>query len=210
TKVGIVTIMATSKATDNFNAATKKVRIKIVPAATASIKAENLATRIRLTWKKVTGATGYLVYRGDTKIATIKSGSTVTYTDTKANTNGSKYTFKIIPRASTGNGPAKSLTTYRVSRPSISSVNNTAAGKITVKWGKNAKGTGYQIQYCTDKTFNTGNKSVSIKSASTISKVIGSLTKGKTYYVRIRTYKTVGSKKYFSGWSAVKTVKINK
>ena len=184
TKVGIVTIKATSKATDNFNAASKKVRIKIVPAATSSISAVNLATGIRLTWKKVTGATGYLVYRDDTKIATIKSGGTVTYTDAKANTNGTKY--------------------------AISSAVNSAAGKVTVKWDKNAKGTGYQIHYCTDKTFETGNKSVSINSASTVSKVIGSLTKGKTYYLRIRTFKTVGSTKYFSAWSAVKSVKISK
>ena len=210
TKVGIVTIKATSKATDNFNAASKKVRIKIVPAATSSISAVNLATGIRLTWKKVTGATGYLVYRDDTKIATIKSGGTVTYTDAKANTNGTKYTFKIVPTASTGNGTAKSLAAYRVTRPAISSAVNSAAGKVTVKWDKNAKGTGYQIHYCTDKTFETGNKSVSINSASTVSKVIGSLTKGKTYYLRIRTFKTVGSTKYFSAWSAVKSVKISK
>lgn len=81
---------------------------------------------------------------------------------------------------------------------------------MTVKWDKNAKATGYQIQYCTDKTFKTGNKSVSINSASTVSKSIRSLTKGKTYYVRIRTYKTVGSTKYFSSWSSVKKVKISK
>lgn len=210
TRVGIVTIKATSKATDNFNAASKKVRIKIVPAATSSISAVNLATGIRLTWKKVTGATGYLVYRDDTKIATIKSGGTVTYTDAKADTNGTKYTFKIVPTASTGKGTAKSLAAYRVTRPAISSAVNSAAGKVTVKWGKNAKGTGYQIHYCTDKTFETGNKSVSINSASTVSKVIGSLTKGKTYYLRIRTFKTVGSTKYFSAWSAVKSVKISK
>ena len=209
-KVGKVTITATSGSTSNFNKASKSVKINVVPAATSSISTANLATGIKLTWKKVTGATGYLVYRGNTKIATIKSGSTVTYTDTKTNTNGTKYTFKIIPTASTGNGAAKSLTTYRVARPAISSVNNTAAGKITVKWGKNAKGTGYQIHYCTDKTFNTGNKSANINSASTVSKVIGSLTKGKTYYVRIRTYKTVGSTKYFSGWSTVKSIKISK
>ena len=36
------------------------------------------------------------------------------------------------------------------------------------------------------------------------------LVKDKKYYVRIRTYKTVGSTKCFSGWSAVKSVKISK
>ncbi|MBR2654499.1 MAG: fibronectin type III domain-containing protein, partial [Lachnospiraceae bacterium] len=209
-KVGTVSITVTFGSTANYNAASKTIKIKIVPAATSSITAANLATGIRLTWKKVTGATGYLVYRGSTKIATIKSNSTVTYTDAKANTNGTKYTYKIIPTASTGNGTAKSLVTYRITRPAISSAVNSAAGKATVKWSRNTRGTGYQIHYCMDKTFKTNNNSVSINSASTISKVIGNLQKGKTYYLRIRTYKTVGSKKYFSAWSVVKTVKISK
>ena len=209
-KVGTVKITATSAATSNFNAASKTVTVKVVPAATASLTADNQAKGIKLSWKKVTGATGYLVYRGSSKIATIKSGSTVTYTDSKANTNGTKYTYKIIATASTGNGPAKSVTTYCVARPAISSVTNSASKRMTVKWGKNAKASGYQIHYCTDKTFKSDNKSVNINSAGTMAKAIASLTKGKTYYVRIRTYKTVGSTKYFSAWSPVKSVKISK
>lgn len=37
----------------------------------------------------------------------------------------------------------------------------------------------------------------------------GSLTKGRTYYVRFRTYKTVGKAKYYSAWSALNNVKIS-
>jgi len=211
-KVGKVTITATSAATSNYKAASKTVTIKVVPAATASLTAENQATGIKLTWKKVAGANAYFIYRGSTQIAAIKNGSTVTYTDKKANTNGTKYTYKIIASASvTGRSTlSKSVTTYCVTRPAISTLTNSASKKMTVKWGKNAKATGYQIQYCPDKTFKTGNKSVSITSASTVSKVIGSLAKGKTYYVRIRTFKTVGSTKYFSAWGTVKSVKISK
>lgn len=211
-KVGKVTITATSAATSNYNAASKTVTIKVVPAATSSFTAANQATGIKLTWKKAAGANAYFIYRGSTQIAAIRDSSTVSYTDKKANINGTKYTYKIIASASaTGRSTlSKSVTTYCVARPAISSAINSAAGKMTVKWGKNAKATGYQIQYCPDKTFKTGNKSVSINSASTVSKVIGNLAKGKTYYVRIRTFKTVGSTKYFSAWSAVKSVKITK
>ena len=70
--------------------------------------------------------------------------------------------------------------------------------------------TGYQIQYSTSKTFASGNKTVTAAGASTVSKVITGLTKGKTYYVRIRAFKTVNSTKYRSAWSTVKTVKIQK
>ena len=210
-KVGTVKITATSAANANYKAASKTVTIKVVPAATASLTAANQATGIKLTWKKVTGATGYKVYRGSTLIKTITSGSTVTYADTKANTNGTKYTYKIVAKATTGDSTlSKSVTVYKVARPAVSSVTNSASKKMTVKWGKNAKANGYQIQYSTDKNFKSGNKAVSITSASTVSRVIGSLTKGKTYYVRIRTYKTVGSTKYWSIWSAARSVKISK
>ena len=208
-KVGSTTITATAAATANYKAVSRTVSIKVVPAATSSITAANQATGIKLTWKSVAGATGYKVYRGATLIKTIK-GSTVTYTDTKANTNGTKYTFKVIPTASTGNGLAKTLTTYRVARPAVSSAKNTAAKKMTVKWKKNAKANGYQIQYSTNKKFAKGNKTANVTKAATVSKVIGGLAKGKTYYVRIRTYKTVGKAKYWSAWSPAKSVKISK
>ena len=210
-KVGTVKITATSAATSNYNAASKTVTIKVVPAATASLAAENQATGIKLTWKKVTGANGYKVYRGTTLIKTITSGSTVTFADAKANTNGTKYTYKVVAKGTTGDSTlSRSRVIYRVARPTVSSVTNTAASKMTLKWGKNAKATGYVIHYSTDKTFKSGNKSVTVTSASTVSRVIAGLTKGKTYYVRIRTYKTVGSAKYWSMWSAARSVKISK
>ena len=210
-KVGTVKITAASAATANYNAASKTVTIKVVPAATSSLTAANQAKGIKLAWKKVAGANGYIIYRNGKKAKTIAKGATVTWTDTAANTNGTKYTYKVVAKASTGTSTlSKSLAFYRVARPAVSSVTNSASKKMTVKWGKNAKGTGYQIQYSTSKTFASGNKTVNITKAATVSKVIGSLTKGKTYYVRIRTYKTVGSTKYWSAWSAAKGVKIKK
>ena len=166
---------------------------------------------MKVNWKKVTGATGYKVYRNGTLIATIKSGDTVTYTDKEANTNGTKYTFKVVATASTGTSKlSKSLITYRVSRPAISALTNSSAKTMKVTWGKNAKATGYEIMYSTSSSFASGNKTITVGSASTVSRGIGSLTKGKTYYVKIRTYKTVSGKKYYSAWSVVKNVKITK
>ena len=210
-KVGTVKITATSAATSNYKAASKTVTIKVVPAATTSLTADNQATGIKLSWKKVTGANGYKIYRGTTLIKTITSAATITFADTKANTNGTKYVYKVVAKASTGDSTLpKSVTVYRVARPALTSVTNSAASKMTVKWGKNAKASGYLIQYSTSKTFASGNKTVTVTGASTVSRVIASLAKGKTYYVRIRTYKTVGSAKYWSTWSASRSVKISK
>ena len=80
-----------------------------------------------------------------------------------------------------------------------------ASKKITVKWKKQAtQTTGYQIQYSTDKSFKKGVKNITKKGASAGSTVISGLASKKTYYVRIRTYKTVGGKTYYSAWSTAK------
>ena len=210
-KVGTVTITAKAAATANYNAGSATVTIKVVPAATESLTAANLTKGIKLTYKKVTGANGYIIYRNNTKIKTITNGSTVTYTDAAANTNGTKYVYKVVAKAATGTSPlSRSVTVYKVAQPAVKTLTNSASKKMTATWAKNAKATGYQIQYSTSKTFASGNKTVSINKAATVSKVIGNLTKGKTYYVRIRTCKTVGSIKYWSSWSAAKSVKISK
>ena len=51
-------------------------------------------------------------------------------------------------------------------------------------------------------------KTVTVKGKT--SRVIKNLKKGKTYYVRVRTYKTVDKVKYYSGWCGKKKVKIRK
>ena len=81
--------------------------------------------------------------------------------------------------------------------------------KIALKWKKNTSGTGYQIQYATDKKFKKECKTKTISKNKTTSYTIKSLKKKKTYYVRIRTYKKLGNT-YYSGWSSAKKVKINK
>ena len=176
----------------------------------------NTKDGIKVTWEKVTGATGYQVYRkagsGDWKLAkTITSGSTVSYADTDVK-NGTKYQYKVRAIAkkdgeivNTGAYSAVK-TTYRLTRPTISSAKNTDSKKITVKWGKNSKATGYQIKYVLGDT----TKTVKVTKAATVSKVISSLKKGKTYKVSVRSYKTVDGKTYYSAYSATKSVKVAK
>ena len=55
-------------------------------------------------------------------------------------------------------------------------------------------------------------KTATVSKNSTTSQKISNLKSSKTYYVRIRTYKTVKvdgkSVKLYSSWSAVKSVKV--
>ncbi len=100
-------------------------------------------------------------------------------------------------------------TIARLTGTSLSSVTNSSSKKMTVKWSKASSVTGYQIQYSTSSSFSSYT-TVTVSGASNVSKVISGLTKGKTYYVRIRTYKTVSGTKYYSAWSSKKSVKISK
>ena len=81
---------------------------------------------------------------------------------------------------------------------------------MVVKWAKKSKATGYQIQYSTDSKFKKSVKKATVSGSNVTSKTITSVKKKKTYYVRIRTYKTVSGKSYYSDCSTVKKVKITK
>lgn len=85
----------------------------------------------------------------------------------------------------------------------LKSLKKSGSGKMTVTWKKNNSVTGYQISYSTSSNFKKA-KIVTIKNKNTTKTVLKKLNKKKKYYVRIRTYKTVGGKKYYSVWSKKK------
>lgn len=151
---------------------------------------------------------GKLTYSSSSKCVTVDKNGKVTI--------AAKFIGKAtitIKSATTGDykGVTKKITvTVTPTKTTVKAVKNVLGKKLLVTWKKNTSGTGYQIQYSTDKTFKTGVKTVVAPRAIT-AKTIKGLTKGKTYYVRVRTYKTTTSgARYYSGWSTVKSAKINK
>ena len=78
---------------------------------------------------------------------------------------------------------------------------------FTVKWKKQTDVSGYQIQYSTSKKFKKGTKIKTVKKPNAAKTTIKKLKAGKKYYVRIRTYKTVGGTNCYSAWSKSKSVK---
>ncbi len=115
-----------------------------------------------------------------------------TTTTSKATT-----TTKATKKASNKNKPKKTK---------IKSVKGKKNGfKIT--WKKVSGVKGYQIKYSTNKYFfESLTKSKNVKKAKTTSATVKNLRKGKTYFVKVRTYKIVKGKKVYSNWSKVKTV----
>lgn len=118
--------------------------------------------------------------------------ATVTVTF-KGNYKGTiKKTFDIVPKGT-----------------SISKITAKKKG-FDLKWKKQAaQTTGYEIQYSTSSKFK-GAKTVKNIKAKTTSKNISRLSANKRYYVRIRTYKTVKGKKYYSDWSKSRNIKTKK
>ena len=94
--------------------------------------------------------------------------------------------------------------TFAASKPNATQITSIKAvdNGFKVKWKKKSC-TGYQIQYSTSKKFaKKGTKVLKVNKAKTTSKTVKKLKAKKKYYVRVRTYKTVKKKNYYSKWSA--------
>ncbi|MGN0151437.1 MAG: leucine-rich repeat protein [Wujia sp.] len=195
----------------------QSVNRKVTYVGTTTISgAVNASNGITLTWKRVSGATKYEIYRkasGASKysrVKTITSGSTVKWTDTRAAGNGKTYQYYIVAcKGSVKGANSSSIKAVFVSRPTLSKLTEKTGGKMLVQWKKNSSASGYQIQYGIGSSMS-GAKTVSVSSRNTVSKVLSGLNKNKKYYVKIRTYKTVSGKKYYSAWSTAKSLKITK
>jgi len=90
----------------------------------------------------------------------------------------------------------------------INSAKNSKSKKIAVKWKKDAKAVGYQIQRSLKATF-TGKKVT--KNTSKTSYTISGLKKSKTYYIRVRAYtEDSKGKKVYGQWSKARKVVVSK
>ena len=209
---------------NNINAGTASVIITGIGSYTGSVTKEFTIKKIAntITAKSFTRTystkaqsfdlgvkikSGTPAYKSSSSSVTVSKAGKVTV---KAKFMG-KVTITITAPANTNyTVTTKKITiTVNPTKTALVSVTSPSAGKMAVKWKKNAVGTGYQIQYSTSSKF-TSPKTVTITKNSTLTRTIGSLAKGKKYYVRIRTYKTVGSTKFYSGWSAAKAVTVKK
>ena len=95
---------------------------------------------------------------------------------------------------------------YFTINPVKTTVKSLTAGKKSLKIAitkKSTQVTGYQIQYATNKSFKSA-KLKNVTSYKTTIVTLSKLSAKKTYYVRVRTYKTVNGVKYYSGWSVAK------
>ena len=199
----------------------ESVRYQFRSAALTTVKlttpglsgTSNSPAGIVFKWKKAANASGYKIYRrtGNSSkwvnIATVSGSNTLVYTDGSVKA-GTMYTYTV--RAYKGSAlSAYNKNGSRIVRLTASvqyKPSSKASGKLTVRWKKAVGVSGYQIQYAASRSMR-GSRTVS---ASALTRTLSGLKKGSTYYVRIRAYKKVSGKTYYSTWSSVKNVKVRK
>ncbi|MBO5153076.1 MAG: fibronectin type III domain-containing protein [Eubacterium sp.] len=84
---------------------------------------------------------------------------------------------------------------------------NAGKGSLKLYWDSQSDATGYQIRYCRGKNFKSGVITKTIKGSSKNNYTIKKLSRNKTYYVQVRSYKKSGSKTVYGKWSAKKAMK---
>ena len=158
----------------------------------------------KLSWSKVAGVTGYLVYYSTdnsnfTKLKTINSQSTTSYT-VGGLTAGKAYYFALISYTDINGKITKSERTSSlkitatssssVPAPSNLKVAEYSNSAIKLTWTKASDVTGYYVYRSTD-----GKKYSKIKTlkASTTAYTNTSLTAGKKYYYSIASYKNTST-----------------
>ena len=84
---------------------------------------------------------------------------------------------------------------YAVGKPGKFRVSSRGSNSLKLAWNKPAGATGYQLQRKSGNSYKT---LATVKGTSYTHK---SLTAGAGYTYRVRAYRTVGGKNYYSGWA---------
>ncbi len=191
---------------------TKKLTYTIAPKATTKVTASQTTTTITLKWNKVTGADGYRVYKYDTKKKKYVKVKDVTKTTLKIShlKAGTKYKYKV--RAYTkddgtiwGDYSKVFETATKCKTPKITKL-TTTKGKASFTWSNVSGESGYQVYYSTKK--DSSFKKLASYKTNVVKGSKSKLTRGKTYYFKVRAYTKTDSGTVYSAWSAVKNVKV--
>lgn len=173
---------------------------------------------VYLAWNKCSNATGYKVYIYDTAkkkyvlYKDIKGAGTTTLKVTNLK-NNTKYQFKIYAYITYNGKTVNGFCSNAISAATknnmitVNSIASNSSKRITVKWNKAWFACdGYEVMWSTTSNFSSNFLSVYVSKQSSTSTTLKTAQSRRYYYVRVRAYKTVNSKKTYGSWSAVKKV----
>lgn len=194
----------------NYSVVRKQKACVATPVITKTAPASYQS--IKVTWKKVPGASGYAVYRSISpdgkykRVGSIKGGSQVSYTD-KNRTCGTVYYYKVCAYRAAGGknayGYASDAKSGKAvpSKVSFSIQTEPYGTKVILKWDKTKDASGYVI-YRSSKKNGKYTKIKTITKADTVKWTDSGLKKGNVYYYKIRAYRNVKGEKVYSSYSA--------
>ena len=167
---------------------------------------------VQISWSKSSNANYYQVYykkAGAKKYTYL--GMTAKTSYKKADlADGVKYTFCVKPvyirnKKIIAQGVGKTSSIYTLKKVSIPKVKKVSSSKVKVSWSNINGETGYQISKTTSKAKTS--IVATYKTTSGKTKNI-SAKKGKTYYYRVRAYRSVNGKKIPGPWSNAVAYKV--
>lgn len=190
--------------------------VSLKPVGTIKTKTSTrTSSSIKVSWNKLNGVSGYRIYRSTKKSSGYKylkqlSSKTTSYTNKKLS-SGKTYYYKVRAFSNVFGDryygaystPLKSGT-----RPGKPKVTVKKSGRrLKIKYKKISGASGYRIYIRTGKKgkYKRVKQYTSGKKVSYTSK---KLKRKKTYYVKVRAYKTINGNKYFGSYSKAKKVKI--
>lgn len=178
------------------------VTVKSVDISTVEVTTDS-STSLTVTWDKVTGVSGYRIYRRSPKGTFSLIGTTTdTYYTDKKLPYGTPYFYTIqsykkvkgkIYTSTFDKTGVKGATSLPA--PSLTSVTSPNYHSVTIKWGNIKKATGYAIMR---KTNNGTYKQIAVvvgnsKSSYTDTTAIS----GTAYRYSVRAFRTVNGVRYF-------------
>ena len=194
------------------------ISVTTPPAKVTEVDTETRSsTYLTLNWKKVSGASGYRIYKYNTssksyeKVTTISKGSTVSYKITGL-TVATEYQFKVraYKKTDTGTLWGSSSSAYKDCTKPAQTKNLKAATKssaVTLTWSKVARAGGYRIYRYNSKT-KKYEKIATVKGNKTFSYKDTKLKKGSTMKYKVRAYKTYNGTNYYGAYSEVVSIKV--
>ena len=194
------------------------ISVATPPAKVTEVDTETRSsTYLTLNWKKVSGASGYRIYKYNTssksyeKVTTISKGSTVSYKITGL-TVATEYQFKVraYKKTDTGTLWGSSSSAYKDCTKPAQTKNLKAATKssaVTLTWSKVARAGGYRIYRYNSKT-KKYEKIATVKGNKTFSYKNTKLKKGSTMKYKVRAYKTYNGTNYYGAYSEVVSIKV--
>lgn len=200
-----------TKTTRIYSKYSSAASTKPIPASPSNPKVVSTGyNSTRLTWNKVSGATGYQVYRATSSKGSYSLIKTTPYISYNNNglTAGRTYYYKIRAYKMVGKTKVYGGFSTIINAKPIPAVPSAfkSTGKsnssITLSWAKVSGASGYQISRATSKT----GKFTSVKTTTSNSFTNTGLVGGTTYYYKIRSYKTIGTTKVYSNFTTVLSV----